>query len=64
MTEKLIAEYLYNYWSRLENERIQHLNNMCYREVDELDYLELIILKIREREYTKISKDIYTIMKM
>jgi len=63
MCEKLIAEYLYNYWYRLNNERIQLQNNICYRAADELDYLEFIIILTREKELNKITKDMYDIFR-
>lgn len=64
--QDLIKEYLYFKRGFLEND-LTALHNRSwwrYRKLDELDYLEFIIAKVRFNMYNEIADDIYKIFNM
>ena len=61
--ETTLLEYIHLKRIRYHNEWIQLNNNLVRRQPDEVDYLELIILKTRIEEFDFISDEIYGIIK-
>ncbi len=60
----LIYEYLYLKNIRVEDEFILLKRNTWYRKMDELDYLEYIIVLTRLKMFQEISNDIQKILRM
>ena len=61
--ETSLLEYIHLKRIRYYNEWVQMNNNLVRRQPDEVDYLELIILKTRIEEFDFISEEIYGIIK-
>lgn len=61
---RFIYEYLLNKSDRLENEINLFYNNLAFRQFDELDHLENIILITRKKAFDEFSRDLYNILKI
>ena len=59
-----ILIYLHNKSSLIDSEYNEHINYSRYHNVDEVDYLELIIRKVRRDTYYEISKDIFALLSL
>ncbi len=61
--DKLIL-YLHNKSITIDNDLQENVNFFRYRRLDEVDYLELIIKKVRKDLFNEILSDIMSIMKI
>lgn len=61
--DKLIL-YLHNKSITIDNDLQENVNFFRYRRLDEVDYLELIIKKVRKDLFDEVLSDIMSIMKI
>lgn len=61
---EMLTAYLYNKSVALENNLIEQKNILRYRNVTEIDMLEMIIAQVEYRIFTEICKDINAILKL
>lgn len=60
----LIYDYLHCKEIFLENDFIQLCNNLHYREIEVIDYLELIIAQVRMDMFKEISGQLFQVLAM
>ena len=56
--------YFNNRGTAIENDYAELVSQMRYRAKDEVDYLELIIAKVRKDTFNEILGDIFSILKL
>lgn len=61
--DKLIM-YLYNKSTAIEIDYQEHIQYTRFHNLDEVDYLESIIRKVRRDTYDEIRQDIYTLLSL
>lgn len=61
---EMLSAYLYNKSVSLENNLIEQKNLLRYRNVTEIDMLEMIIAQVEYRIFTEICKDINAILSL
>lgn len=60
--DKLIV-YFYNKGNRIENDFKERQQYIRYHHVDEVDYLDIIIEKVRQDTFNEIFKDVMLLIK-
>lgn len=61
---EMLSAYLYNKSVALENNLIEQKNLLRYRNVTEVDMLEMIIAQTEYRVFTETCKDINSILSL
>lgn len=59
-----LLEYFVYYPQKIENDIIEMEHRLIFRNFDEVDYLELIILLTRYKEFNAISREVMRILKI